>query len=108
MASAEQLDVFGNKGSAASGPGHIVVEVKFIRGATHDALAAIPFPYFELHGRWNHPTTRSLSIDRCGEIVLALDRDELETERRPKLISLAPRVHQVKHTVVGPNAGTNL
>src|SRR5262249_13319149 len=81
-----------------------MIKVQFVRRATDDAPAGIAFPYFQLHRRWNDPATRRTHKWRYRQVLLALDRDQLELEDLPLLVGLAPRVHEVEDAVVRPDS----
>jgi hypothetical protein len=85
-----------------------MIEVQLIAGAADNTFASIPFPDFELHGTWDHPSSLWSQWHRVLKILFAFDGFESELEYGPSAALFSPCIKKVKHPVVGPYSGVNL
>ena len=86
-----------------------MIEVELIGGSAFDASTLVSLPNLLLHSRRNEASPMCIvqGCRLCGLIALvALDSNELELEDASRGILLAPAVHQMKVTVVRPDART--
>jgi hypothetical protein len=77
-----------------------VIKVKFLRCTTDRTPSTIAFPDFKLHGRRDQSAALGIHMYRLREVFLSFDGDQLELAHHAKLVSLNPRIDEVKNTVV--------
>jgi len=78
--------------------------VKFVCCTTDGTLSTIALPNLQFHRCRNQPATLGIDTDGLGKVFLAFDCDQFEFAHNAKLVSLKPRVDQVKDAVVRPDA----
>src|SRR6266498_718487 len=79
-----------------------MVEMKLVCGAACYTFSAVSFPYRELYRCGDHSAPLNVSFGRAIEALVSLNSNESVLEYFTVLVTFAPRIDQVKDSIVRP------
>lgn len=80
-----------------------MIKVELVGGATQPTLAPVTAPHFNLDFRRNDASAFRIFNHSVGRRRLLGQHDQFELEDQPRAIGFLPRIHEMEHSVIGPN-----